>query len=120
VRARPEAVEYTCPMYPEIVRPGARELPDLRHGPGASHARLGRRRRRPEFVEMRRRLAVCAALTVPLFGLAMGAMLPGDPIGRPERVATLRSSATRRGAWGRAPAPRRASRVPLRVTPIEQ
>ena len=24
------AVEYTCPMHPEIVRPRARQLPDLR------------------------------------------------------------------------------------------
>ena len=34
-------VEYTCPMHPQIVRPRARFVPDLRHGPGTAHGDRG-------------------------------------------------------------------------------
>ena len=44
--AGPKAAEYTCPMHPEVVAIGARNLPHLRHGPRAAH-RLGRRGREP-------------------------------------------------------------------------
>ncbi len=37
-------MEYTCPMHPEIVRAGAGQLPDLRHGAGAAHRHRGGRR----------------------------------------------------------------------------
>ncbi len=75
-----EAVEYTCPMHPEIVRPGPGSCPicGMALEPRVPTAEAGDD---PELVDMRRRFWVSAALTVPLFAIAMGAMIPGDPIG---------------------------------------
>jgi Cu+-exporting ATPase len=67
-------VEYTCPMHPEIVRdaPGScpicgmalePRMPTLETGPD------------PELVDMTRRFWIAAALTLPLFAIAMGEML---------------------------------------------
>jgi Cu+-exporting ATPase len=60
-----------------------------------------------ELVRMRRRLIVSAALTVPLFLLAMGEMLPGDPIGHAFGATTLLAMqlvlATPVVLWGGAP-----------------
>ena len=70
-------VEYTCPMHPQIVRPGPGSCPicgmaleprtvSLEDAPN------------PELVDMKRRFIVSAVLTVPLFLLEMSAMLtPG-------------------------------------------
>ncbi len=77
------AVEYTCPMHPEVVRPAPGQCPICGMAleprtPTAAHDEGPD----PELVDMRRRLWVSAALTVPLVLVAMGAMIPGDPIGR--------------------------------------
>ncbi len=77
-----EAGEYTCPMHPEIVRPGPGSCPICGMAleprvPTATDAADDD----PELVDMRRRFWVSMALTVPLFALAMGAMIPGDPLG---------------------------------------
>jgi Cu+-exporting ATPase len=80
-RASSGAVEYTCPMHPEVVRPapGLCPLCGMALEPrGPVAAQEGDD---PELVDMRRRLVASAAVTVPLFALAMGAMIPGDPIG---------------------------------------
>jgi Cu+-exporting ATPase len=72
----PEGAIWTCPMHPEIrqVGPGScpicgmalePEMPTLDEGPN------------PELVDMSRRFWVSAALSVPLFVLAMGAELLG-------------------------------------------
>jgi P-type Cu+ transporter len=74
--ARPSAgkVEYTCPMHPEIVRdaPGScpicgmalePRMPALETGPD------------PELIDMTRRFWIAAALTLPLFVIAMGEMV---------------------------------------------
>ena len=72
----PEGAIWTCPMHPEIrqVGPGScpicgmalePEMPTLEEGPN------------PELVDMSRRFWVSAALSVPLFVLAMGAELFG-------------------------------------------
>jgi Cu+-exporting ATPase len=70
-------VEYTCPMHPEIVRPGPGSCPicgmaletrtiSLEEAPN------------PEFVDMKRRFVVSAVFTVPLFLLEMSTMVaPG-------------------------------------------
>ena len=70
-----EAAEYTCPMDPEIVQIGPGICPicgmalepktiSLVDAPD------------PEYLDMRGRLKICAALTVPVFVLAMAEMLP--------------------------------------------
>ncbi len=70
-------VEYTCPMHPEIVRPGPGSCPicgmaleprtiSLEEAPN------------PELVDMKRRLRVAVALTAPLLLFEMGQMVaPG-------------------------------------------
>ena len=60
---------------------GSRRVPDLRHGARAE-AVTAAAAPNPELEDMRRRLRVSAALTLPLLLLAMGAMLPGHLVGR--------------------------------------
>ena len=84
---------YTCPMHPEVkhIGPGdcpkcgmalEPEAPLLDEGPD------------PEFLAMRRRLYLSAALTLPVFLAAMSGMLPGGGL-----AAWLGMSAV---AWGEA------------------
>ncbi len=78
--ARAPKTEWTCPMHPQIVRdaPGSCPICGMALEPrvitehGAEN---------PELVDMQRRFWVAAALSIPLFLLAMGEMIPGDPIG---------------------------------------
>jgi Cu+-exporting ATPase len=77
------AREYTCPMHPEIVRsaPGSCPICGMALEPRMPLA-TQEEAVDPEYADMRRRFLVSVALTVPLFALAMGAMIPGDPISR--------------------------------------
>ncbi len=85
-----ETVEYTCPMHPEIVRPGPGSCPicgmDLEpvrvtedEGPS------------PELRSMSRRFWISLALTAPVFVLAMSEMIPGQPVQTaiPDRVLVI-------------------------------
>jgi Cu+-exporting ATPase len=69
-------VEYTCPMHPEVVsdRPGSCPKCGMALEPRTITAE---EEENPELETMRRRLRVCAALTVPLVVIAMGRHLPG-------------------------------------------
>jgi Cu+-exporting ATPase len=71
-----ERVEYTCPMHPEVVRtePGACPICGMALEPRTVVAEESN----PELVDMTRRLWICAALTVPLFLLAMSRMFFAD------------------------------------------
>lgn len=71
----PADVEYTCPMHPQVQQTGPGSCPmcgmalepkvtGLEEGPD------------PELVDMRRRFCISAVLTLPVFLLAMGEMLP--------------------------------------------
>ncbi len=75
LEAESKGVEYTCPMHPEIVQIGPGSCPKcgmalepkvmtLDDGPD------------PEYVDMKRRFWISALLTLPVFALAMGEMLP--------------------------------------------
>ena len=81
-------VEYTCPMHPEIVRPGPGSCPicGMALEPRTVSAQ---EEENPELREMTRRFWISVALTVPLLAVAMGGMLPG--LGR--------DSHRRRGGW---------------------
>jgi Cu+-exporting ATPase len=70
------AGEWTCPMHPEIVRPGPGSCPICGmalepRAPTTSEDDGG------ELSDMRRRFVVALALSAPLFALAMGDMLFG-------------------------------------------
>ena len=75
-------VEYTCPMHPQIVQKGPGSCPIC--GMALEPKEVTAEASAPanaELVDMQRRFLVSAALTVPLFALAMAEMLPGDPVG---------------------------------------
>ena len=74
-------VEYTCPMHPEIVRngPGSCPLCGMALEPRTVTADD---EENPELIDMTRRFWVGLALTVPVFVMAMGEMLPGAPLQR--------------------------------------
>ncbi len=73
--------EYVCPMHPEVERDGPGTCPicgmalEPRTVTVAEEAN-------PELVLMTRRFWVSAALTLPVFLLAMSAMIPGQPLQR--------------------------------------
>ena len=70
----PAGTIYTCPMHPEIeqVGPGHCPICGMALEPKLPAAEAGPN---PELVDFRRRLAVGAVLTVPLFVIAMGPMV---------------------------------------------
>ncbi len=73
-------VEYTCPMHPEIVQIGPGTCPKcgMALEPRVATAEPAEDH---ELADMRRRFWISLFITLPLFVLAMGEMLPGDPIG---------------------------------------
>ena len=73
-------VEYSCPMHPQIVARPAGQLPNLWHGAEPARPSLWRKVRTRNWVEMSRRFWVGLALSLPIFLLAMGDMLPGKPL----------------------------------------
>jgi Cu+-exporting ATPase len=75
-----EDAEHTCPMHPEVVQEGPGACPkcgmaleprEVSAEPAEDH----------ELADMRRRFWFALALTTPLFLLAMGHVIPGDPLG---------------------------------------
>ena len=78
---QPKDAIYTCPMHPEIrqIGPGTCPICGMALEPEEITLDQGPD---PEYLDMRRRLQVCAAFTLPLFFYAMGEMLPGDPLGK--------------------------------------
>ena len=71
----PTDVEYTCPMHPEIVQIGPGSCPVCGMALEPKEITLDDAPD-PEFVDMKRRFWISAVLTIPVFVLAMGAMLP--------------------------------------------
>ncbi len=69
-------VEYTCPMHPEIVRPGPGNCPicGMALEPRTVTAQ---QEDNPELRDMTRRFWISLALTAPLLAIAMADMLPG-------------------------------------------
>jgi Cu+-exporting ATPase len=74
--------EWVCPMHPEIVRgePGNCPICGMALEPRVVEAE--RSEQNPELEDMSRRFWFAAALTVPLVIVAMGDMLPGQPVSR--------------------------------------
>jgi P-type Cu+ transporter len=72
-------VRYVCPMHPEVVsdRPGACPKCGMALEPEMVTAEEGEN---PELVDMKRRLWVGAALTLPLLAVMASDLLPGRPL----------------------------------------
>jgi Cu+-exporting ATPase len=72
--------EWVCPMHPEIVRgePGNCPICGMALEPRMIEAEQVEQN--PELTDMSRRFWFAAALTVPLVIVAMGDMLPGQPV----------------------------------------
>jgi P-type Cu+ transporter len=94
VRPEPEpslphgAVEWTCPMHPEIVRdaPGSCPICGMALEPRTLTAEV---QADPELATMTRRFWVSAVLTLPLVALVMGEMVTGVAIVAPRTRALL-------------------------------
>ncbi|MDH3290929.1 MAG: heavy metal translocating P-type ATPase [Gemmatimonadota bacterium] len=71
-----QGTAYICPMHPEIVRtaPGSCPICGMALEPRTATLEEPEN---PELVDMRRRFWVSAALTLPVFAIAMSEMLPG-------------------------------------------
>jgi P-type Cu+ transporter len=70
---------WTCPMHPDVVADAPGECP--RCGMALEPLGFELPEADPELADMTRRLWISAALTIPLFALAMGSMLTGEHSG---------------------------------------
>ncbi|PWE18068.1 copper-transporting ATPase [Marinicauda salina] len=70
---------YTCPMHPEVRRPGPDSCPLCGMGLEPEGVVVGEEDD-SELRDMSRRFWISAALTLPLFIYAMAEMLPGSPL----------------------------------------
>jgi len=80
------AVEYTCPMHPEIVQIGPGSCPICGMALEPKVVSL-EDRSDPELIDMKRRFRISAALTLPVFVLAMAEMLPNFHAYVPPRLS---------------------------------
>ncbi|HUP25486.1 MAG TPA: heavy metal translocating P-type ATPase [Thermoanaerobaculia bacterium] len=73
--------EWTCPMHPEIVReePGSCPICGMALEPRTVQVEEAPN---PEYVDMKRRLWISTPLALATLVIAMGEMIPGDPLGR--------------------------------------
>ncbi len=71
--------EYVCPMHPEVVQDGPGSCPKCGMALEPRTVTV-EEPDNPELVDMTRRFRAGLALTVPVFLLAMGDMLPGSPL----------------------------------------
>lgn len=75
ITAATEGVEYTCPMHPEIVQIGPGSCPICGMALEPKVMTLDDAED-PELANMTRRFWISTVLTIPVFALAMGEMLP--------------------------------------------
>jgi len=81
VTAPREKVEYTCPMHPQIIRDAPGSCPICGMALEPRTISLDEEENH-ELVDMRRRLWLSAVLSVPVFVIGMGDLIPGAPLGR--------------------------------------
>src|SRR5580700_3591624 len=73
------AVEYTCPMHPQIIRPGPGSCPicGMALEPRTATAN---QEENPELSSMSRRFWISTVLSLPVLLLSMSDLLPGQPV----------------------------------------
>jgi Cu+-exporting ATPase len=83
--------DFTCPMHPEIVRPEPGSCPICGMALEPRFIAVGEDAANPELADMTRRFWLAAVLALPLVVVAMGDLLPGEPISQvlSPRVRTL-------------------------------
>jgi P-type Cu+ transporter len=82
-------VEYTCPMHPQIVRPGPGSCPICGMALEPRTVSLGEQEN-PELRDMRRRFWISSALAIPVLIVTMADSIPGHPL---EAFASSRTQA---------------------------
>lgn len=82
------ASQYTCPMHPEIVKDEAGSCPIC--GMALEPVEFSEiEEENPELASMTRRFYASLALTLPVFAIAMGEMIPGNPLANAFAAPTL-------------------------------
>ena len=79
VSAAPKSALYTCPMHPQIVRPGPGSCPICGMALEPRTVSVNDEEN-PELRDMRRRFWISTALSIPLLAIAMADALPGHPL----------------------------------------
>ncbi len=85
-QADKDASYYTCPMHPEVHESEPVPCPLCGMALELAGAGVSDQADTSEYDDMRRRLCVALLFTLPVFALAMGEMLPGDPL---SKLATM-------------------------------
>jgi Cu+-exporting ATPase len=75
----PPGALYTCPMDPEVVQEGPGSCPICGMALEPRSVAV-EEEASPELRDMSRRFWISLALTLPVFGIAMSEMLPGEPL----------------------------------------
>ena len=83
------AVDYTCPMHPEIVQKGPGSCPICGMALEPKTISLDHDQANPELVDMTRRFWVCVVLTLPVLVIGMSDLIPGDPFGSLLPMSTI-------------------------------
>ncbi len=103
--AKSEKGRYTCPMHAEVVRDEPGECPKCGMALEPRSASV-EEEENPELTSITRRFRIGLALTVPVFVLAMGEMIPGKPLeylvpaqSRPWAELVLATPVVLWGAW---------------------
>ncbi len=82
--------EWTCPMHPEVVQDKPGNCPKCGMALEPRSVLSQEEEENPELVDMRRRFWASIFLSVPVFVLAMGHLIPGKPLQYLGTPATLR------------------------------
>ncbi len=76
----PSEIIHTCPMHPEVRNPGPGTCPDCGMGLEPENPAEAVFLKNPELTDMTRRMWVGALFGVPVLVLAMGHLIPGNPV----------------------------------------